>query len=65
MPGKVISVAVKPGDKVKGGGVLLTLEAMKMEATVCADGAGTIAEVLVEPGSEVDARDLLVVLNHE
>jgi pyruvate carboxylase len=65
MPGKVISVSVKAGDTVERGTVLLTLEAMKMEATVCADLDGTVVEVLVGPGSEVDARDLLAVLEHE
>ena len=63
MPGKVISVSVKPGDTVESGAVLLTVEAMKMEATVCADIDGTVAEVLVQPGSEVAAGDLLAVLN--
>ncbi len=65
MPGKVVSVSVKPGDLVERGAVLLTLEAMKMEATVCADVDGTVAEVLVQPGSDVAARDLLAVLSLE
>jgi pyruvate carboxylase len=63
MPGKVISVVVKTGDKVERGAVVLTLEAMKMEASVCAEVAGTVAEVLVKPGTEVDAKTLLVVLH--
>ncbi|HNP36893.1 MAG TPA: pyruvate carboxylase [Woeseiaceae bacterium] len=62
MPGKVITVSVKPGDKIERGTVLLTLEAMKMETTVRADSAGTIDEVLAEPGAEVDAKELLVTL---
>ncbi|MEQ9563021.1 MAG: pyruvate carboxylase subunit B, partial [Woeseiaceae bacterium] len=63
MPGKVISVIVKKGDKVERGAVLLTLEAMKMEASVSSDIAGTVTEVLVTPGTEVDAKTLLVVLD--
>jgi len=63
MPGKVISVVVKAGDKVARGSVLVTLEAMKMEASVCADVDGTVAEVLVRPGADVDAKTLLVVLS--
>jgi pyruvate carboxylase len=61
MPGKVVTVAVKPGQKVARGDTLLTLEAMKMEAAVRAEAEGTIAEVLVAVGAQVDARDLLVV----
>jgi pyruvate carboxylase len=63
MPGKVISVVVKVGDTVTRGSILVTLEAMKMEASVCADMGGTVAEVLVQPGIEVDAKTLLVVLS--
>lgn len=62
MPGKVVTVAVKAGQAVKGGDTLLTLEAMKMETSVRAEADGTVAEVLVEPGALVDAKDLLLVL---
>jgi pyruvate carboxylase len=43
--------------------VVLTLEAMKMETTVRAERDGVVAEILVKPGSQVDAKDLLVVLD--
>ncbi len=62
MPGSVITVNVKAGDKVKRGGVILTLEAMKMETSVCADTDGTVSEILVKPGDQVDAKDLLAVM---
>jgi pyruvate carboxylase len=61
MPGTVVTVAVKDGQKVQRGDVLLTLEAMKMEAAVRAERDGTIAEVIARPGLAVDAKDLLVV----
>jgi pyruvate carboxylase len=62
MPGKVTGVKVEKGDKVKKGQGLLSLEAMKMEAAVYAPRDATIAEVLVQTGSVVEAGDLLVVL---
>jgi len=62
MPGVVATVAATPGLKVKRGDVLLTLEAMKMQTAVRADADSQIAEVLVQPGSQVDAKDLLIVL---
>ena len=62
MPGTVATVAVSPGQTVGRGDVLLTLEAMKMEAAVKAERGGQVVEVLVKPAQAVDAGDLLVVL---
>jgi pyruvate carboxylase len=61
MPGTVVTVATHAGQKTARGDVLLTLEAMKMETTVRSERDGVIAEVLVRPGLQVDAKDLLVV----
>ena len=62
MPGKVSTVAVKKGDAVKTGQRLLSIEAMKMETAVYSPRDASIADVLVKPGSTIQARDLLVVL---
>ena len=62
MPGLISSVSVKGGDPIKAGDVLLTIEAMKMETTVHAEVDGKVAEVLVAPGVQVDAKDLLIRL---
>jgi pyruvate carboxylase len=62
MPGMVVTVAVKPGDKITRGQKLFTLEAMKMETTITSDLPGRVAEVLVQPGSRVQAGDLLLRL---
>ncbi|WP_099867349.1 pyruvate carboxylase [Pararhizobium haloflavum] len=59
MPGVVSSVTVSPGQKVSSGDVLLSIEAMKMETAIHADRDGTIAEVLVKAGDQIDAKDLL------
>ena len=42
--------------------MVVTLEAMKMQTAVRAETDGRVAEVLVRPSSQVDAKDLLVVL---
>ncbi len=60
MPGMVVLVAVKPGDKVEKGQKLFALEAMKMETTLSSDVQGRVAEVLVTAGSRVEAGDLLL-----
>jgi pyruvate carboxylase len=62
MPGAISTIAVKAGQTVKAGDVLLTIEAMKMETALHAPRDGQVAEVLVQPASPVDAKDLLVVL---
>jgi pyruvate carboxylase len=59
MPGLVVTVAVRPGDVVTKGQKLLSLEAMKMETTVYAERDGKLAEVLVTPGTPVEAQELL------
>ena len=53
MPGKVVSFAVKAGDKVKAGQALAVMEAMKMEHTIAAPHDGTVAELLYAPGDQV------------
>ncbi len=62
MPGVVSTVNVASGEKVEEGQLLMTLEAMKMEVSVFAKKAGTVAELLVAPGQAVDAKDLLAIL---
>ena len=54
-------MAVAAGQTVKAGDVLLSIEAMKMETALHAERDGTVAEVLVKAGDQIDAKDLLVV----
>ena len=61
MPGVVSTLAVHAGQPVKAGDVLLSIEAMKMETALHAERDGTIAEVLVKTGDQIDAKDLLIV----
>jgi pyruvate carboxylase len=60
MPGVVSGLAVSPGQTVRAGDVLLSIEAMKMETALHADRDGTIAEILVRAGEQIDAKDLLI-----
>ena len=53
MPGKVVSFAVKAGDKVSKGQALAVMEAMKMEHTIAAPVDGVVAELLYAPGDQV------------
>jgi len=62
MPGTIVSVPVKVGQKVAKGEVLLTLEAMKMETSVRADADAEIAELFAKSGLQVESKELLIVL---
>lgn len=60
MAGKIVSVKVKKGDRVKLGEVLCTLEAMKMENEITATRSGVIEEVNVSEGIAVNEGDVLI-----
>ncbi|MGN6551098.1 MAG: biotin/lipoyl-containing protein, partial [Pararhizobium sp.] len=61
MPGVISTVAISAGQAVHAGDVLVSIEAMKMETALHAERDGTVAEVLVRTGDQIDAKDLLVV----
>ena len=60
MPGAISSVAVKKGDSIKKGDVLLIIEAMKMETVLNADNDCKIKTIFISTGSQIDAKDLLI-----
>jgi biotin carboxyl carrier protein len=60
LPGTIVSIDVKPGDSVKKGDMLLTLEAMKMKNAIRADVDGVIADVHVNQGDLVKHGQALV-----
>ena len=62
MPGVVASVAAQAGKKVTAGDLLLTIEAMKMETGIHAERDAVVRAVHVQPGGQIDAKDLLVEL---
>jgi acetyl/propionyl-CoA carboxylase alpha subunit len=59
MPGKVVAVAVKPGDLVSKGQALVTLEAMKMEHALVAPFDAAVEDVGVAAGDQVSEGALL------
>ncbi len=59
MPGRVISVEVRQGDRVAKGQKLLTLEAMKMEHALTAPFEGVVAELGAVEGAQVSEGTLL------
>ncbi len=61
MPGLIAQVNVRVGEEVRKGDALMIIEAMKMQTSVRAERDGRIAELVVQPGAQVDAKDLLAV----
>ncbi|MDC3381500.1 biotin/lipoyl-binding protein [Gammaproteobacteria bacterium] len=64
MPGKVIEVKVKKGDKVKAGDTLIIIEAMKMEHSIKATENGKVAKLMVSLNQQVDNGATLLVLDN-
>jgi pyruvate carboxylase len=62
MPGMVIGVAVKQGDRVIRGQKLVALEAMKMETSINSEREGEVAQLFAQSGIQVEAGDLLLVI---
>jgi len=62
IPGRVVAVAVAPGDVVAAGQTLLVVEAMKMQNELRTPRDGTVERVAVGVGETIDLGDLLVVL---
>ena len=62
MPGKVIDLRVKVGDRVSPGDTVLVLEAMKMEHPMRATENGVVTEVRVTLGEQVESGSLLLVV---
>ena len=60
MPGVVATIAAQSGKEVKEGDLLLTIEAMKMETGIHAERDAVVKAVHVQPGGQIDAKDLLV-----
>lgn len=65
MPGRVVEVSVAPGDSVPPGGLLLVLEAMKMQNEIRSTRGGRVARVEVVAGRPVEGGARLVVLEPE
>ena len=60
MPGRILRVGVRPGDRVSAGQALVVVEAMKMENELRTDRAGTVRDVWAREGQAVEAGEKLV-----
>ena len=63
MPGKILSIDKKAGDRVNAGDTIMILEAMKMENEIVAPEDGTVASIQVAVNQSVEAGEVLATLN--
>jgi biotin carboxyl carrier protein len=62
LPGAILAIHVKVGDKITVGQKLLTLEAMKMENNINSDKEGKVSAIKVKKGDTVMEGDALIVI---
>lgn len=60
MPGTILAIKFKVGDKVDAGADVVILEAMKLENLLTAPVSGTIKAIKTSEGASVNAGDILV-----
>ncbi|HRQ24487.1 MAG TPA: biotin/lipoyl-binding protein, partial [Anaerolineales bacterium] len=60
LPGTVVNIFVKAGDKVEAGQVVLVIEAMKMKNSIRSTYSGTVSDVLVSEGQIVAHKQALI-----
>jgi biotin carboxyl carrier protein len=64
LPGKIVQVAVTVGNTVQEGGVICTIEAMKMENPIVSPVKASVVEVAVSPGQIVKTGEKLAIIEY-
>jgi acetyl-CoA carboxylase biotin carboxyl carrier protein len=62
MPGKILEILVKIGDRVKEDEEVVLLEAMKMENLIYAPAAGPIKEILINVNDSVKTEQVMIII---
>lgn len=65
MPGIIIKIKVKVGEKVKEGDIIAILESMKMENNIHSPLSGEVKRIYVNEDDTVSPDDILMVISHE
>ncbi len=64
IPGKILEIYVKEGDKVEEGDIICTLESMKMENPIMAPVSGVINQINVSPDQAVKSGETIAVIEY-
>jgi biotin carboxyl carrier protein len=60
IPGLIVEIKVRVGDKVQAGQSVAVMEAMKMENNLTTQVSGVVKEILVQKGAEVATGDVIL-----
>jgi biotin carboxyl carrier protein len=63
MPGKIVVLLVKPGDRVAAGQGIVVMEAMKMQNEIRSPKSGTVERLLVAQGQTVNAGEVVAIIS--
>lgn len=65
IPGTIVDIFVKEGEKVTKGQPLCTLHAMKMDNKICSNIDGVVEKINIEPNQNVTKNDILINIKKE
>ncbi|MFX0050828.1 MAG: biotin/lipoyl-containing protein [Candidatus Hermodarchaeota archaeon] len=65
MPGRIVKLLVKLGDRVKKGQDLIIIEAMKMESTIAAPFDGMVTKIFFPEGDQIEANVPLIEIEED
>ena len=63
MPGKVIKIPVKPGDRLQAGDIVVVIEAMKMQSNYKVTSECIVKDILVKEGDSVNSNQVIMTLD--
>jgi acetyl/propionyl-CoA carboxylase alpha subunit len=64
MPGVVVALEVKPGERIAPGSPVVIVEAMKMQNEISTLAGGVVKSILVKAGDVVESQQTLVILDN-
>lgn len=62
IPGLILDITVKDGERVEAGDTVVVMEAMKMENNIISKVSGTVKEINVQKGAHVKTGDLIMII---
>ena len=63
MPGKVVKIPVKVGDRLQAGDIVVVIEAMKMQSNYKVNSECVVKEILVNEGDSVNSNQVIMTLD--
>ena len=65
MPGTIVAVKVKVGDRIKDGDVVVVLDSMKMQSEIHSPYSGLVKEIRVCQGDRVPVNGVLMLVERD